>query len=538
MADIYNTTEEIEAIEEELLLAEIDEPSTYEQATKEKVWREAMKAEIEAIQKNDTWKLIELPPGHKAIGLKWVFKAKRDTQGKVVKHKARLIAKGYIQKFGVDFEDVFAPVTKMETVRLLLAIAANNEWEVHHLDVKSAFLNGILLEEVYVTQPPGFEKEGEEHKVYKLYKALYGLRQAPRAWYARLSKYLLNLGFTKCPFEHAVYIEREGSDVLIIGVYVDDLLITGTRVDSITGFKRQMNSEFEMSDMGKIAYYIGIEVEQGQGYIEIKQTAYAKRILERAGMVDCKPVSYPMEPRIPLHKDENGKLVNPTEFKSLIGGLRYLVHTRPNIAFPVGMVSRFMEKPTALHLSATKRILRYVKGTLSYGLVYTKSRGDYLLTGFSDRDFGGNIDDRKSTGGMAFYLNESLITWVLQKQHCVALSSCEAAFMAATAAACQGIWLQKLLSQVSEVLPGPVMLYIDNKSAIDLTKNPVFHGRSKHIDIRYHFIRECVEQGSIIVKHIKTEEQRADVLTKALHITKFEQMRKLLGVKDLQHDLD
>ncbi|KAL8090356.1 hypothetical protein AgCh_039723 [Apium graveolens] len=367
-----------------------------------------------------------------------------------MKHKAHLVVKGYVQKFGVDFQDAFASVTRMETVRLLLAIAANNGWEVHHLDVKLAFLNGVLLEEVYVAQPQGSERAGEEKKVYKLFKALYGLRQAPRAWYARFCKYLINLGYAKCPFEHAVYIKCEGSDVLIIGVYLDDLLINGTRVDSIANLKKQMNKEFDMSDMGQLAYYIRIEVEQGQGYIEIKQSAYAKRILERGGMEGCKPVSYPMDPRLQLHKDENGKLVNPTEFKSLIGVLRYQVHTRPDIAFPVGVVSRFMEKPTELHLSAAKRILRYINGTLNYGLVYTKSRGDYLLTGFSDSDFGGNVDNRKSTGGMVLYLNESLITWVSQKQRCVALPSCEAEFMVATAAACQGIWLPKVLGQISE----------------------------------------------------------------------------------------
>lgn len=532
LSDIYDTTEVVEA-EDELLLSEIEEPVTYEQAAKEKAWRVAMEKEIEAIESNKTWELMELPTGHKPIDLKWVFKLKKDTDGKIIKHKARLVAKGYVQKHGVDYEEVFAPVTRMETVRLLIALAARNEWEIHHLDVKSAFLNGVLLEEVYVSQPRGFEKEGEERKVYKLIKALYGLKQAPRAWYARLNKCLTELGFTKCPFEHAVYIKHEGNEALIVGVYVDDLLVTGTSVAKISKFKQQMNSEFEMSNLGKLAYYIGIEVNQIHGRIELKQTAYAKKVLEKAGLLGCNSVKYPMEPKVQLHKDENGKAVDPTQFKSMVGGLRYLVHTRPDLAFSVGVVSRFMERPTTLHLNAVKRILRYVQGTLNYGLVYTKARGDYLLTGFSDSDLAGNVDDRKSTGGMAFYLNESLITWVSQKQRCVALSSCEAEFMAATSAACQGIWLHKVLSQISEVKAGPVVLYIDNKSAIDLSKNPVFHGRSKHIDVRYHFIRECVEKGAIIIKHVRTEEQRADVLTKALHTAKFEKMRDLLGVKNL-----
>ncbi|XP_074337179.1 secreted RxLR effector protein 161-like [Apium graveolens] len=251
-------------------------------------------------------------------------------------------------------------------------------------------------------------------------------------------------------------------------------------------------------------------------------------------MSGCNPVKYPMEPRVQLTKDEGGKLVNATQFKSMIGGLRYLVHTRQDIAYSVGVLSRYMEKPTTLHLAAVKRILRYVKGMLNYGLIYRKGQGNYMLAGFSDSDLAGNVDDRKSTGGMAFYLDESLVIWVSQKQRCVALSSCEAEFMAATAAACQCIWLNKVLSQILDAKPGPVVIYIDNKSAIDLAKNPVFHGRSKHIDIRYHFIRECVDRGDIIIKHVCSSEQRADVLTKALPKSQFEKMRQLLGIRNMQ----
>ena len=530
--DIYDQTEEIE-LTEELLLLGIDEPVVYEQAVKNRVWKVAMQNELDAIEKNNTWLLTDLPEGHKAIDLKWVFKVKKDANGEIVKHKARLVAKGYVQKHGIDYEEVFAPVTRLETVRLLLALAAKNSWEVHHLDVKSAFLNGELQEEVYVTQPKGYVKQGQESKVYRLLKALYGLRQAPRAWYAQLNRCLQKLGFIKCPFEHAVYTRKDGDESLIIGVYVDDLLITGTSVPHIIKFKEQMGKEFDMSDLGKLTYYLGLEVDQGKGYIELKQAAYAKKILEKAGMIDCNPVKYPMDHKLQLHKDERGEPVNPTEFKSMVGGLRYLVHTRPDIAYAVGVVSRFMDMPTMLHLSATKRILRYVKGTLNFGLVYKAGRGNYLLSGFSDSDLAGNVDDRKSTGGMVFYLDDSLITWISQKQRCVALSSCEAEFMAATAAACQGIWLQRVLSQIQNVKAGPVTLYIDNRSAVDLAKNPVFHGRSKQIDVRYHFIRECVEQGLIVIKHVSTNEQRADILTKALSAVKFEKMRNLLGVKEL-----
>ncbi|XP_074362563.1 secreted RxLR effector protein 161-like [Apium graveolens] len=212
-----------------------------------------------------------------------------------------------------------------------------------------------------------------------------------------------------------------------------------------------------------------------------------------------------MDPKLQLHKDERGSPVDSTEFKSMIGGLRYLVHTRPDIAYAVGVVNKYMEKPTELHMNAAKRILRYIKVTLVYGLIYVKGRGNYLLSGYSDNDLAGSLDDRKSIGGIAFYLDESLITWVSQKQRCVVLSSCEAEFVEATATTCQEIWLQKLLGHILDVPVGPVRLYIDNKSTIDLAKNPVFHGRSKHIHVRYHFIRDCVENGSIVIKHIGTK---------------------------------
>lgn len=328
-----------------------------------------------------------------------------------------------------------------------------------------------------------------------------------------------------------MYTKNVGKGMLIIGVYVDDLLVTGASVADITEFKEQMASRFDMSDLGKLTYYLGIEVLQGHGYIQLKQKGYAKKILNKVGMLHYNSTKVPMHPKEVIDKDEGGTEINPTEFKSIIRGLRYLVHTRPDIAYSVGIVSRFMERPTLLHQAAAKRILRYVKGTLDFGLTYTQDSDNEVLIGYSDSDLAGNVEDRKSTGGMVFYLNKSLITWASQKQRCVALSSCEAEFMAATAAACQAVWLRKLLSQIIECDIGPVTLFIDNKYAINLAKNPVFHGRSKHIDIRYHFIRECVENGEIIVKHVCTEEQRADSLTKALTAVKFEAMRNLLGVK-------
>lgn len=297
---------------------------------------------------------------------------------------------------------------------------------------------------------------------------------------------------------------------MIIAVYVDDILITRASVEVIEEFKQSMRRFFEITYIGKLSYYLGIEEDQGNGYIELKQSSYAAKILEKAGLRDCNPSKYPMHPKEQISKDEKGKLVDSTMYKSMTGGLRYLVNTRPDIAFLVEVVSRYMEHTTTLHLTTFKRILHYVKGTMHYLLVYSSNSGNNMITGFSDSDLGGIIDNHKSTGGMTYYLNESLISWVSQKHRCAALSTCEAEFMDATEAACQDISLRNVLSQISGIFIGPVVLYIDNKSAINLAKNSIFHGRSIHIDKRYHFIRECIERVEIVVKHISGHKQRAD----------------------------
>lgn len=311
-------------------------------ALNEASWKEAMDAELASIRSNETWELAALPSGHKAIGLKWVFKVKKDPAGHVLKHKARLVAKGYAQRQGVDFDEVFAPVARMETVRLLLALAAHCGWQVHHMDVKSAFLNGDLKEEVYVHQPPGYIVPGEEHKVLRLRKALYGLHQAPRAWYAKLDASLASLGFERSPLEHAVFRRTTGKSTLLVGVYVDDLIITGTDDNDISAFKQQMHSLFAMSDLGLLSYYLGVEVKQEAGTITICQSAYARKILEAAGMTDCNSCHTPMENRLKLCKGGAGDAVDVTDYRSIVGSLRYLCNTRPDITHAVGMVSRYM----------------------------------------------------------------------------------------------------------------------------------------------------------------------------------------------------
>lgn len=435
-----------------------------------------------------------------------------------------------MQKYGIDYKEVFAPVARLETVRTLLAFAANKKWKVHHMDVKTAFLNGELKEEVYVTQPEGFEDKKNPSKVLKLHKALYGLKQAPRAWNEKLDNCLKSLEFEKCPYEYALYTKRREEHVTIVGVYVDDLILTGSSEENIERFKKEMMKKFEMSDLGLLSYYLGIEVKQRSEAITLCQSAYARKILEKMGMADCNICHVPMEPKTKLSKYDEEPAVEATMYRSIIGSLRYLVNTRPDLAYSVGVVSRYMEAPTTAHMSAVKQILRYIRGTLDVGCVYKKDQANEILVGYSDSDLAGDIDDRKSTTGLMFFLGDSPITWVSQKQRIVALSSCEAEYIAATGGACQAIWLRKLLESLSGAEQKTPMLKVDNKSAIALAKNPVHHERSKHIDTRYHFIRECVEDRKVKLEHIKTEAQIADILTKPVGKQRFIELKEKMGV--------
>ncbi|KAK3133758.1 hypothetical protein QOZ80_6AG0540590 [Eleusine coracana subsp. coracana] len=461
--------------QQRLLMVSAEEPSTFSAAEQDPNWRKAMIEEMQSIEENHTWELVDPPTNCRPIGLKRVYKIKRDAGGKLVKHKARLVAKGYVQREGVDFEEVFAPVARMESVRLVLALAAKKSWLVHHMDVKSAFLNGELAEEVFAQQRPGFIVDEKEHKELRLRKALSG--RAP----------------------------------LIVGVYVDDLIITDGDKRDINAFKKEMTSLFRMSDLGLLSYYLGIEVKQGKDGIRLCQSAYVQKLLEKGGMADCKPAQSPMEDRLKLSKKSTTAAVDATRYRSLVGGLRYLVHTRPNLAFAVGYVSRFMEDPREDHLIAVKLILRYIAGTREYGIVYNKEGGEeeLKLTGFSDSDMAGDIDDRKSTTGVLFCLGHSRISWQAQKQRVVALSTCEAEYIAAATAACQDVWLHRLLCELTgEELQAP----------------------SKHIDVRYHFIRDCVEEGLIVLEFIETGRQLGDIFTKSLGRVRFKELCSKIGL--------
>jgi len=334
-----------------------------------------------------------------------------------------------------------------------------------------------------------------------------------------------------------VYVRGEGQRRLLLGMYVDDLILTGADSNELTQFKEEMKNTFKMSDLGLLSYYLGIEVQQRPGMITLGQAAYAARLLERAGMSNCNPVQAPMETRLKLSKKSTAPAVDSTLYRSLVGSLRYLIHTRPDISFAVGYISRFMENPTTEHMGAVKHVLRYIAGTLHFGCCYRKGDGNFRLTGYNIADLAGDQDDRKSTSGGAFFLGQSPVAWHSIKQPVVALSSCEAEYIVATSAACQLIWLGQLLESLYDKATTAAELLIDNQSAIQLCKNPVFPGRSKHIETRFHFIRESVENGKVAVRHVNTDDQLADIMTKPLGRVRFQQLRLKIGIVNIKEHL-
>ena len=394
--------------------------------------------------------------------------------------------KGYAQVFGVDFLETFALVARLDTIRLLLAVAAQKNWKVYQLDVKSAFLNGYLQEEIYIEQPRGFEVRGQEEKVYLLKKALNGLKQAPRAWYSRIDDHLHKLGFVKSLSEATLYVKRADANLIIVFVYIDDLLVTGSNKTQIEEFKAEMLDVFEMTDLGLMSYFLGMEVKQSDDGIFICQQQYAKEILKKFHMESCKSTSTPMNLKEKFSKNDGTNKVDEGQYKSLIGCLMYLTATRSDIAFAVSLLSRFMHYASELHLQAAKKIVRYVKGTISYGIKYSHLQ-NFMLHGYSDSDWAGSVDDMKSTSGYCFSFGSGMFSWCSRKQDNVAQSTAEAEYAATTVAVNQAIWIRKILADLHMNQLEPTEIYVDNQAAISIANNPVFHGRTKHLKSSYIF---------------------------------------------------
>jgi hypothetical protein len=512
------------------------------------LWKEAIGKELESIYKNGTWDIVDgLPPGRQPIGCKWIFKRKLRPDGSVDKYKARLVAKGYSQQFGFDYDETFAPVAKFTSIRVILSVAAVLDLEAHQMDVKCAFLNGDLEEEIYMVVPEGVGTS-TKGQYCRLRRALYGLKQSSRCWYAKIDRSLTQeMNFCRLESDHAIYV-RKTDTLVIVAIYVDDSIIAGDPV-SVRKVKETLSRTFEMTDGGELSYFLGMQVrrDRRKREITISQSHLIEQILRRFGMNDAKPLATPMDVSVKLQPTpDNTTLADATIFRQIIGSLMYvMIGTRPDLAASISIISQFSANPSDGHLHAAKRVLRYLRKTTHYKLhlgafaddnsVQTQTQ-HLQLYGYSDASWGDDLPTRRSTSGYVFYLSKGPVSWSSKKQATVALSSTEAEYMALTHAAKEAIWLRRFLTELrfeKEVrLQLPTIIHEDNQSAIALAKNPIHHARSKHIDIQFHFIRERIEAGEIELVYTPTEHMTADILTKALAAPKFEKQ-----VRDLQlHD--
>ncbi|GJS43280.1 putative ribonuclease H-like domain-containing protein [Tanacetum coccineum] len=373
-----------------------EEPKNISQALQDESWVEAMQEELLQFKLQKVWILVDLPSGKKAIGTKWVFKNKRDERSIVVKNKARLVAQGFRQEEGIDYDEVFAPVARIEAIRLFLAFASYMGFTVYQMDVKSAFLYGTIEEEVYVHQPPGFVDPAHPNKVYKVIKALYGLHQAPRAWYETLSSFLMENGFRRGTIDKTLFIKKNKSDIMLVQVYVDDIIFGSTKKSMCTEFEDCMHKRFQMSSMGELTFFLGLQVKQQPDGIFISQDKYVADILKKFDFWSIRTATTPIESNKPLVKDEDGEDVDVHVYRSMIGSLMYLTASRPDIMFAVCACARFQVTPKASHLNAVKRIFRYLKHQPKLGLWYPRD-SPFELEAFSDSDYGGASLDRKST---------------------------------------------------------------------------------------------------------------------------------------------
>ena len=504
-------------------------------------WKNAIDSEYrQLVNKRVINEIDNLPEGKRAIGSKVVLKEKLDENGNHSKFKARIVAQGFSQIPGIDYDETFSSVAKFNTLRIFLTLAAIHDLEIHQIDVIGAYLEGNVDEEIYMRAPEGIGKK----KYWRLLKAIYGLKQAGRNWKQRLHDTLIRLGFKQTCADDCLYILRNcGKITLIVLVYVDDMAIAGRNLLKIISFKKDLDKEFDITDLGDIQYILGLKVrrDRSKRIIYLSQSSYIESILNRFQMSSCTPVSTPMTTNHNLtsvslpenhdEKEEYAQYAKGINYLSLVGSLLYATQTRPDIQFSVNLTAQFSANPSIAHLAACKRILRYLKGTKEYSLRLGGYIGDEIkLVGWSDANWAGDVRDRKSISGWSFDINGSTVTWSSKKQSVVATSTVEAEYIASSNATREAIWLRTLLSELDFPQVTATIIHSDSAGSIALSNNPVSHSRAKHIDIRYHFIRDQIDRGNIKLEYVSTKDMIADILTKALPRDAFEKCREKLGV--------
>jgi hypothetical protein len=431
----------------------------------------------------------------------------------------------------LDCDETFSPVVKPATIRTVLSIALSKSWPIHQLDVQNAFLHGDIQETVYMHQPLGFRDPHRPDYVCRLRKSLYGLKQAPRAWYQRFADFVSTIGFQHSTSDHSLFIYRRGSDMAYILLYVDDIILITSSHDLRKSIMALLASEFAMKDLGPLSYFLGIAVTRHDGGLFLSQSTYASDIIARAGMASCKPSATPVDTKQKLSTTAGTSYDNPTLYRSLARALQYLTFTRPDISYAVQQVCLHMHAPCIDHMLSLKRILRYVQGTLHYGLHLYPSPIEKLIS-YTDADWGGCPDTRRSTSGYCVFLGDNLISWSSKRQPTLSRSSAEAEYRGVANVVSESCWLRNLLLELHFPLSLATLVYCDNVSAIYLSGNPVQHQRTKHIEMDIHFVREKVARGQARVLHVPSRHQIADIFTKGLPHVLFDDFRTSLSVRE------
>lgn len=498
------------------LATRVEEPTDYREALAAPEWKQAMVEEMQAHKENDTWTLERLPAGKKLIGAKWVFKLKKNEAGEVIKYKARVVAQGYSQKYGVDYTEVFAPVTRLTTLRAMLAVAGKRGMLVKQYDAKTAYLNGRIEEELYMRQPPGFAAPGQEEFVCKLQKSIYGLRQSARCWNKALHAALLDIGFKQRGSDPCLYVFNSSGVVIYLLVYVDDFLMACTEEAEIDRVFVKLREKFDITSLGNVRYFLGHEIVKEGEYYTMQLTAYIDSLIEKFGMEGSKPVRTPMDTGYITQNADSKNFQDTSLYRSLVGALLYIaVNGRPDIAVSVGLLGRKVSEPNKMDWTAARRVVQYLKTTKDFKLRFGPGNG-WVLTGYVDSDWAGDKYSRRSTTGYVFFYGGGPICWVSKRQDSVALSTLEAEYNALSLACQETVWLRRLLKDLDEPQLETTTIFEDNQGCLSFVKAERSSGRVKHIDTKSHYIRELCERKIVALQYCPSAEMIADALTKPL----------------------
>jgi transposase InsO family protein len=514
------------------------DPISYNQAMNgpnAKQWESAINSEYDSLIENDTWELAELPPGRKAISTKWVFKTKKNQDGSIHKHKARLVARGFKQQEGIDYTETFSPVVRITTIRLLIAISAIQDLEMSQLDIKTAFLYGTIDEEIYVTQPEGRIKKGQEHLVCRLNKSLYGLKQAPRIWNEHIHQFFVNNGLQQTKADPCVFTWRDAHHMLIVCIWVDDILIFTNCPSKRTSLVNNLQKRYQTTDLGDLNYIVGLEVHRDRGTqsISLCQLQYLESKIEAFGQTAAQPISIPLSPGV-CFDSVALNIPSKAPYREAVGGLMYaMTSTRPDIAFATSFMSQYFDSYGSAHWNAAKRIFQYLNATKDLQLQYCGRNKSVDLEVYVDADFANCPDDRKSRSGYVILMAGAAISWYSKKQQTIALSTAEAEYVAATSAVQEVLWLRSLLGELGFPQTSPTTVFEDNQACIAITTNPITNSRTKHIDIKYHWLREKVLSRDVAFQYCPSRDMAADIFTKALPKPAFTSCRCRLGLLPL-----